>query len=74
MKKKEAKKVKFKLKKAAFIFIFGLIILAVMVPLFFLGIFDVFDNKLTDFRFKYFNQKKEPNKEIIFLDIDEESL
>lgn len=74
MSKEERKKGKFKFKKAAFIFVFGFIILAVMVPLFFLGVFDIFDNKLTDFRFKYFNQKKEPSKEIVFLDIDEESL
>ena len=60
--------------KASFSVVF-ILSLSFFISLFFItGTLDIFENKLLDFRFSFFNQNNKPSKEIIFIDINEESL
>lgn len=40
----------------------------------FSGVFESFENKFLDFRFKYFNQHLEVDDDLVFIDVDEYSL
>ncbi|HPP03517.1 MAG TPA: adenylate/guanylate cyclase domain-containing protein [Spirochaetota bacterium] len=60
--------------KLYFYILYSIILILFLGFLFFIGIFDIFENKIIDFRFKYFNQNKKISKDIIFIDIDDGSL
>ena len=57
--------------KLYFYILYSIILILFLGFLFFIGIFDIFENKIIDFRFKYFNQNKKISKDIrIQLDLD----
>lgn len=60
--------------KKVFIGLFSTLVICFILILFFLNIFAIFENKLLDFRFLYFNQNKPVSDDIVYIDIDEESL
>ncbi|MCK4799336.1 MAG: adenylate/guanylate cyclase domain-containing protein [Spirochaetes bacterium] len=60
--------------KTTFSFVFITILTAIILFAFFFNIFEIFENKIIDFRFKYFNQNKKPSKDLVFINIDDESL
>ena len=57
-----------------FSIIYSLILIILILMIYYNQLFDLFENKLLDFRFKYFNQNNTPSKDIVFIDIDEYSL
>lgn len=60
--------------KVVFSLFFIIILASIIFTLFFFNIFEVFESKILDFRFLFFNQNKTPSKEVVFIDIDEQSL
>jgi len=61
-------------KRVLFSILFPVIVVLFIGLSFTSGIFSIFENKLIDFRFVYFNQNNESSKDIVFIDINEESL
>ncbi|OHD09502.1 MAG: hypothetical protein A2Z98_08165 [Spirochaetes bacterium GWB1_27_13] len=61
-------------RKFIFSIIFSILVIFSVLIFLGLGLSEIFENKLLDFRFKYFNQQKTPSQDIIFIDISEESL
>jgi adenylate cyclase len=54
--------------------LFAVILLAIIIVLYSLNVFQFFELKLLDFRFRFFNQENPVTKEIVYIDVDEESL
>lgn len=68
MKTKNAKKPLF------FSLIYSACIIFVMFVIHISGVFELMEDKFLDLRFRYFNQKLEVNKDLVFIDVDEYSL
>lgn len=49
-------------------------IIVVMFLAHFSGVFEQMEDKFLDFRFRYFNQHLEVDKDLVFIDVDEYSL
>lgn len=71
-KKNKSKKKNFL--KVYFYILYSFILISIIGIFFWTGIFEIFENKILDFRFKYFNQNKKISKDIVFIDIDDGSL
>ncbi|MBR3732646.1 MAG: adenylate/guanylate cyclase domain-containing protein, partial [Spirochaetales bacterium] len=74
MPKADEKKPKLRIKKPLYISIFIVALFALMILSERLSFFDIFEHKLLDFRFKYFNQELPVSKDIVYIDVDEESI
>lgn len=70
----DSKKAKNNKRPLFFSLIYSGCIIVVMFLAHFSGVFEQMEDKFLDFRFRYFNQHLEVDKDLVFIDVDEYSL